>query len=287
MTSNLNTLIEVVAHRGSGTGFVQPKAPPENTLPAFHYAWQTGADACELDVHLTRDQQLIVIHDETTGRTANLNLKVSDYDLACLQQLDAGGWKGKEWTGVRFPSLSEALETVPRGKRLFIELKTGPAIVPSLKTVLDQSSLASEQLVIISFNINTLYESKKVLPQYPHYFIVVYEWSSDAGQWNVVYDITLPGHDFLTAWETPADTNDLIRMLKEGHLDGLDVSITRPDEVSLQMRNENMDWAVWTVDQTDAALAAAVKGAFAITTNKTTYIQGVLKSHGIKTGPKS
>src|ERR1019366_1248843 len=69
--------VKVVAHRGMGQRLVQMDAPPENTLPAFMEGWKI-AGACELDVHLTKDGQVIVIHDDTTDRTTNANWTVRD-----------------------------------------------------------------------------------------------------------------------------------------------------------------------------------------------------------------
>ncbi len=97
-------MAEIVAHRGAGQGFVQPQTPPENTLPAFDWAWR-HADAAELDVRLTRDRRLVVIHDATTRRTANADWQVADRTLAESQQLDAGSWKSPHFAGVRLPSL--------------------------------------------------------------------------------------------------------------------------------------------------------------------------------------
>jgi glycerophosphoryl diester phosphodiesterase len=80
----------VVGHRGA-MGHC-----PENTLASFERGLELGADWIELDVHLSRDGALVVIHDETVDRTTNGHGAVRDHTLAELEALDAGGWFGPE-----------------------------------------------------------------------------------------------------------------------------------------------------------------------------------------------
>ncbi len=77
-------MIEIIAHRGASA------YEPENTLRAFERAIAMGAGMLELDVHLTSDQQLVVLHDPDVSRTTNGLGKVSDMTLAEIQRLDAG-----------------------------------------------------------------------------------------------------------------------------------------------------------------------------------------------------
>src|SRR5581483_7816129 len=99
--------VEIIAHRGAGSRYVQPDTPPENTLPAFHYAWKSGADAAECDVQLSSDGELVVIHDRTTRRTTGVRWAVRSRTFAELRRLDAGSWKHDRFAGVRLPSLEE------------------------------------------------------------------------------------------------------------------------------------------------------------------------------------
>jgi glycerophosphoryl diester phosphodiesterase len=109
----------VIAHRGfSG-------AAPENTLAAFEKAMEAGSDMIELDVHLSSDGQVVVIHDDTLNRTTNGKGKVSHHTLLKLKQLDAGSWFGSQFSGEKIPTLKEVLE-LARGRILVnIELKMG------------------------------------------------------------------------------------------------------------------------------------------------------------------
>jgi glycerophosphoryl diester phosphodiesterase len=112
------TMPRIVAHRGASHD------APENTLIAFRRAWELGVEGVELDVHLTRDGEVVVIHDATTRRTAGRDRPVAAQTLAELKSLDAGGWKSPEFAGERIPTIAEAMATIPRGRTMFIELKS-------------------------------------------------------------------------------------------------------------------------------------------------------------------
>ncbi len=111
------------AHRGAMV------THPENTLVAFNEAVNAGAHMVELDVWLTQDNEMVVIHDGTVDRTTNGTGKVSDFTLAEIKQLDAGGWKSPEFAGERIPTLEEALGVMPVNIWLNIHLK-GEGILP-------------------------------------------------------------------------------------------------------------------------------------------------------------
>jgi glycerophosphoryl diester phosphodiesterase len=87
--------VEIIAHRGESAD------APENTLAAFRLAWERRVTAIELDVHLTKDDRLVVCHDADTKRTTGETLTIAKSTLADLRTLDAGRWKGERWTGGR------------------------------------------------------------------------------------------------------------------------------------------------------------------------------------------
>jgi glycerophosphoryl diester phosphodiesterase len=109
----------VVAHRGSSA------AAPENTLSAFVRALEEGAEGVECDVRLTRDGQLVCLHDRTVDRTSNGSGAVSSMTLAELERLDFGSWHDPaQATGVlTFASLLDLLRDAPRPVRLLVETK--------------------------------------------------------------------------------------------------------------------------------------------------------------------
>lgn len=107
----------VIAHRGDSAH------APENTLAAFEKAVGTGVDYIELDVHLSRDDRVIVIHDETVDRTTDGHGRVADLTLAHLQALDAGSWFGAAFARERVPTLEQVLAKMKGRAKVFIELK--------------------------------------------------------------------------------------------------------------------------------------------------------------------
>jgi glycerophosphoryl diester phosphodiesterase len=116
---NFNTLPTplVIAHRGFCGCF------PENTLAAFNGAADAGAHMIELDVSLSRDRKLVVIHDETVDRTTNGSGAVKALSLEALGKLDAGSWFDPRYAGERLPLLAQVLDAA-RGRLLVnIEIK--------------------------------------------------------------------------------------------------------------------------------------------------------------------
>lgn len=106
-----------IAHRGLSSRY------PENTLAAFQAAIDAGAGMIELDVTLTRDRRLAVIHDNTVNRTTNGRGRINAMTMAQLRRLDAGSWFAERFTGEPVPSLEQVLDAV-RGKVLVnIEIK--------------------------------------------------------------------------------------------------------------------------------------------------------------------
>src|SRR5260370_28010658 len=94
----------VIGHRGA-MGHC-----PENTFVSFERALELGADLVELDVHLTRDGALAVIHDETVDRTTDGHGLLKDHTLSELKLLDAGAWFGPGYAGQRISTLDEVLD---------------------------------------------------------------------------------------------------------------------------------------------------------------------------------
>ena len=101
----------IVAHRGSSF------EAPENTLPAFRLAWEQGADAIERDFLLTKDDQIVCIHDASTKRLSDKNLVVSKSTFEELRALDVGAWKHEKFKGTKIPTISEVFATIPKGKK--------------------------------------------------------------------------------------------------------------------------------------------------------------------------
>lgn len=106
-----------IAHRGAR------KVAPENTIPAFTKAMELGADGIELDVQLSADNELFVLHDLTLNKTTSGNGVAAALPLAALKELDAGAWFGEQWRGTLIPTLDEVFDALPDTAYVNIELK--------------------------------------------------------------------------------------------------------------------------------------------------------------------
>ncbi|MDX9881658.1 MAG: glycerophosphodiester phosphodiesterase family protein [Prolixibacteraceae bacterium] len=113
------------AHRGAmGTH-------PENTIPAFRAAVEAGAHMIEFDVHLTKNKQMVVIHDSSVDRTTNGKGKVSDLTFDEIRELDAGSWKSPEFKGLQIPTPEEVLNEMPHNVWINIHIK-GESELPAM-----------------------------------------------------------------------------------------------------------------------------------------------------------
>ncbi len=230
------THFQVIAHRGASD------LAPENTLASVELAWQLGADAVEIDVHLTRDRRIVVIHDPTTDRTAGRHWEVAATHSSCLRRLDVGRYKHPRFTGERIPYLEEILPTIPSGRQLFIEIKSGPGILDPLAEMLAGSNQRA-QAVLIGFNIDTMAAAKKLLPEVPAY------WLHDKRVF-ASYDPSL------------------VRQAQACGMDGLDVHWTGLNRrFSRAVKAAGLKLYVWTVDDPVQARRLQALGADGITTN--------------------
>lgn len=158
----------IVAHRGASHD------APENTLAAFRRAWELGVESVELDVHVTRDHQPVVIHDPTTLRVAGVDRRVADQTLAEVRALDAGSWKHAAFRGERIPTLAEVLDALPAGRTLFLELKSDAATIPAVvKTVAAHDPRPrGGKLALQAYDPDTLAALSDALPAVPAYWTV-------------------------------------------------------------------------------------------------------------------
>ena len=155
--------MKIYAHRGSsGTH-------PENTLAAFRASAKLPIAGTEIDVHLTKDGEIVVIHDEKVNRTTNGKGYVKDMTLAELKKLDCGSWFLEEWSGERIPTLDEVFEIFQDTKQILnIELKTDVFPYDSLidkVLALAEKRGFTDRILISSFNhedIQTVCRKKTV-----------------------------------------------------------------------------------------------------------------------------
>lgn len=154
----------LLGHRGAAA------EAPANTLPAFRRAMEAGAHGVELDVHLSRDGQVVVIHDETVDSVTGISGRVGEMTLAEIQQLDAGSYFGAEFAGAHIPTLDEALDAVGREGIVNIELKGTSVASDGLEREVVRVVHArgmSERVILSSFNPLRLWRLRLLDPRLP------------------------------------------------------------------------------------------------------------------------
>lgn len=155
-----------IAHRGASS------YAPENTFAAYDLALEMGARHIELDVHLTTDGQVVVIHDDLLDRTTDGSGPVAAHSLSELKQLDAGARFAPAYAGARIPTLSEVLARYGERVHLHIEIKgTTPGLVPATVALVRQHG-ASGSVTITSFHLSALEETRRVAPELPSGWLV-------------------------------------------------------------------------------------------------------------------
>ena len=241
--------VEIVAHRGASHD------APENTVPAVELGWEQGADAVEIDIHATRDGKIVAIHDSDTWRVTGQRGIVAEMRLDQLRLLDAGAWKGAEWSGTPIPTLEHVLKTVPPERTLVVEIKCSRDVLPELERVLDASG-KREQVMLIAFEYDTISEAKRRMPDRRCYWLYGFS-ESEAATYGV------------------RSQADLLRRVEKAALDGLDVrhSGEWTGELVDALRKLGKALYVYTVNDAEQARRLRDLGVAGITTDRPAYIR--------------
>jgi glycerophosphoryl diester phosphodiesterase len=244
----------IIAHRGESYN------APENTLAAVNLAWKRNADAVEVDVHLTKDGKIVVIHDDNTWRTAHTYGKVSKLTLEQLKLLDVGAYKGERWAREKIPALEEVVDTVPKGKQLFVEIKGDVRMLEALKCVLENSSVSPEQLVLIGMDLTTMETIKKHLPPYQVCWVCAMK----------------DGKDMHTGSNRG---EELITRARQAGLDGLNIKVSKEVDKDFiaRVKSAGMKLYVWTVNDLQKAQRLFEAGADGITTDRAQWLKARLQ----------
>lgn len=249
--------VEIVAHRGASFD------APENTLAAEKLAWVQKADVVETDIWLTKDGQLIVSHDKNAKRTTGRDVVVTEVTQAELRALDAGKWKAEQFAGEKLPTLDEQIALIPAGKRIFVEIKDGPHLVPELVRCLERTQASPQSIEIISFNYETLKACRKLLPGYKTQYLV--------------------GHPAPNAPPPPnrkqPTLDEIIAEATAAKLTGLDLQHTWPltPADTKKIKDAGLELHVWTVDDPAIAKRWIELGARSVTTNRPASLREQLK----------
>jgi len=230
--------VEIIAHRGASYD------APENTLASIRLAWEQNADAVEVDVHLSRDNRVVVVHDADTKRIAGVKRLVRNLTFSELQKLDVGKWKEPKFAGERLALLEDAVATIPPGKRMLVEIKTGPEIIPHFPEV--QSNVAP-----IGFDLEAIAAMKAARPDLQCYWVVGWRRDWKRGGW-----LPKPAH--------------MIEQALANNLDGLDVGANGPVTAAFvkKAHSAGLGVYVWTVDSVAKARQLRDAGVNGIATNR-------------------
>ncbi len=241
----------IVAHRGAS------REAPENTIPAFKLAWKQGTDAIEGDFRLTKDGNIVCIHDGNTENVSNTNLVIRESTLAELRKLDVGVRHNKKFKGTTIPTIAEVFSTIPEQKTIYIEIKCGAEIIPALLEEIKKSGLNRDQIVVICFNKRIIQEFKMKAPEFKASWLSGFE-KDESGK-------------IFPSLETVLTT------LKEIKADGFSSTKDIIDEAFVEsITEEGYEYHVWTIDDAKTAKRFKKWGAKSITTNVPDYIKRAL-----------
>jgi glycerophosphoryl diester phosphodiesterase len=239
--------MKFIAHRG------ESYIAPENTLAAIKLAWEKNDDGVEIDIHLSRDNRIMVMHDGCTGRASSTNLVIAENDSEKLRKLDVGSYKGEKYAGEKIPFLDEVLETVPAEKVLLVEIKAGLDILPGVKRAFEESG-KTPQIIVIGFDLEVIAAFKKLMPEVPTLWLG-YPGKDDQGNLKN-YDLSI-----------------IDKAVSNG-LDGFDLffgGLTQ--EFVDAIRAAGLQLHVWTVDEIEEAKRVIAMGIDGLTTNRADWIR--------------
>ena len=232
--------MKIVGHRGAS------EDAPENTLESLKLAWEQGAFAAECDIIRTHDGKLVLIHDDSTKRTAldGVDLLVEQTDWSDLKKLDVGCWKSEIWKGVKIPLLEDVLRAIPDGNHLYIEVKTGdtnlgadPRVIDDLEILMEKEKISPEKITFICFDHDFLNRLKIRLPRYNAYYLTTF--------------VAFPG-----TWPEVRNEAELeMHILKalENGIDGLDMensSVITKEWVN-RIHDKALKIAIWSYGKDD------------------------------------
>jgi len=257
--------VEIIGHRGASHD------APENTLASYKLGYKQNADACELDLHLTKDGKVVIMHDFDTLRVSGVSNKISQTSFAELRKLEIGqwgDWKGKEFNE-KIPTLDEALALIPDGKKFFLEIKcrdnaeeekrTITKTLPAMQKILRASGKTPQQTPMITFNYASAKAAKELMPEHDVYWLLSWNKNKKTGEYPNI--------------------DDVIAKTKAAKLDGLDLNSGFPidKEFVKKVHGAGLKLYTWTVDDPAVAKAEVDAGVDGITTNRPEFLRAELK----------
>lgn len=242
--------VEIIAHRGASY------IAPENTMASVMLGWEKDADV-EVDIHLSKDNRILVSHDSSTKRTGKIDLNIKDTTARELRKIDVGSFKSEKYAGEQIPFLADVIKTIPPGRKLYVEIKCGKEVLPILEKLISQSGKMS-QIVIIGFDLEIVTMSKQLI-DVPTYWLKGTEKDKETEKW-------IP------------HSPQLVKIAEDNGLDGLDVHYAGVNkEFTDAVKAAGQKLYVWTVDNPDEAIRLVNLGVAGITTNRPEWLRKQLK----------
>ena len=211
----------IIAHRGVSFTL------PENSIPAFEASWQFDVDGIEGDFHLTKDGEIVCIHDDDTQRVCKTKEIIHQSTLQDLKKLELYH-EGDSSLNIKIPTLAEVIKTVPEGKKIFIEIKC-------------DSEMSSDDIVIISFHSEVIKELKALNPVFKAFFL----YSCEDGR----------------------DIDGLIDEAININANGISTDNESSKLFVDKVIDAGLEYHSWTIDDADVAIKLIEWGASSITTN--------------------
>lgn len=240
----------IIAHRGESF------EAPENTLSSINLAWQKNDDAVEIDIRMTKDDKIIVIHDNNTFRTGRKFMNVSSCSYDELLKVDVGKFKGNNWKNEKIPLLDEVINMIPKDRILFVEIKSNYKIVKPLQELINQKQIDPNQINFIGFNFKTMSLVKKKLSEFKSYWII--------GKKSILEKIHI---------------EDIILKCKSSKLNGVDIKDGKYLNKDLihSVKKSGLKIYTWTVDDPVRAKQLVLDGIDGITSNKAFWLGNQLQ----------
>ena len=228
----------ILGHRGASA------YAPENTMRSFELALEMGADGVELDVHLSKDGELVVIHDERLDRTTNAKGFIKDFTLEELKRFDASNGMA-EFKGVQIPTLNEVYELFrDNGKIINVEIKTD---------IIDYSGICEKLLALEdSFNMN----GRIIYSSFNHYSVMEIKRLRPESKVGLLYMC-----GFIAPWE-------YAEKIGADCLHPHYITMARTPNMASECISHGIETNVWTVNDSKDMTLLAKMGVTSLITNK-------------------
>ena len=212
------------------------------------------ADGVEVDIRLTADKEIICHHDKNALRTTGTDRLIREMTLDEVSLLECGSWFGEAWRGEKVPELTKILSILPKGKEIFIEVKTNEVIVPYLIEDIYHQNIDIDKITIISFFPEVIRSVKKHNPKLKCNLLIAFDYKRI--EVNEILDSVLS----IDANGVGAQNHDRLN-----------------EELIGSLKEIGKSTHVWTVDSNKEAERYLKLGINSITTNKPLFLRKHLK----------